>query len=221
MILDKLSLKLRFGLLRSVKPVSRKWGCDRGLSIDRYYVEKFIKENSGDIRGRVLEFKDSRYATKFGGGGVTNVDVLNLEKGIPGTTIIADLERQENIPFELFDCIICTQVLQFVYDLKPALYHLNRMLKPSGVLLVSFPFISKIDQNWNDCWRFTSFSAKKMFNEYFLPENITVQGHGNVLSSCAFLYGLCSEDLSKKELDYADPEYEMLLMVRAVKGLNR
>src|SRR5262245_42420556 len=51
---------VRLGSLRRVAPISTSWGA-RGVSIDRYYMEGFLERHAGDIRGRVLEFHDSRY----------------------------------------------------------------------------------------------------------------------------------------------------------------
>ena len=39
---------------------------------------------------------------------------------------------------------------------------------------------------------------------------------GNVPATVAFLHGLAAEDLGRK-LDHQDPDYEMLIAVRAVK----
>jgi SAM-dependent methyltransferase len=208
---------MQFGLLRRLRPVSEEWGIDRGRPIDRYYIERFLEENSGDIHGRVLEFLDPGYSRKFGGDRILSIDVLNVDSGGSDTTIIADLAKADNIPSNKFDCIICTQVLQYVYDLHAALYHLNRILKSGGVILASLPGISKTTKDWSDYWRFTSVSAGRLFHEYFPKENVTVQGHGNVLTSIAFLHGLASEELKKKDFEYKDPEYEMLITVKAVK----
>ena len=33
-----------FSISRHIRPISKKWGFDRGLPIDRYYIEKFLNE---------------------------------------------------------------------------------------------------------------------------------------------------------------------------------
>ena len=33
---------VHFGNLRRIDPISRNWGYDRGLPIDRYYIEAFL-----------------------------------------------------------------------------------------------------------------------------------------------------------------------------------
>ena len=38
-----------------------------------------------------------------------------------------------------------------------------------------------------------------------------------VLAAAAFLFGLAVEELRPEELDYQDPDYELLIAVRAVK----
>jgi hypothetical protein len=47
---------------------------------------------------------------------------------------------------------------------------------------------------------------------------VTVTSYGNVLAATAFLQGLAAEELHPEELDYRDPDYEVLISVRAVKA---
>jgi hypothetical protein len=121
----------------------------------------------------------------------------------------------------MFDCIICTQTLQFIYDCKAAVATLHSMLKPKGVLLATFPGITKIDfcesnYSWN--WTFTSVSAKRMFANVFLDANVGVRTFGNVLTGISFLHGVATQELSIDELDHEDPEYQVIIGVRAVKS---
>jgi hypothetical protein len=44
-----------------------------------------------------------------------------------------------------------------------------------------------------------------------------VKSHGNVLVASALLQGLAAEELRRQELDYRDPDYELLITLRAVK----
>jgi SAM-dependent methyltransferase len=212
---------VHFGSLRRLVPFSRDWGSSRGLPIDRYYIEGFLSAHAEDIRGRVLEIKDDTYMRKFGGERVTRSDVLHRVEGNPKATIVADLTCTEEWPTDNFDCIICTQTLQFIYEVKAAIATLHRILKPDGVLLVTIPSISQISrfdmEHWGDYWRFTTLSARLLFEGVFPAPNVTVQAHGNVLAAIALLQGLASEELRQEELDYADPDYELLITVRAVK----
>lgn len=212
---------IRFGSLRRLKPISRFWGSDRGLPVDRYYIEGFLTAHTQDIRGRVLEIKDDLYTSRFGGNRVTKSDVLHPEAGNSAATMIADLTRGDNIPSDTFDCIILTQTLHLIYDVRAAMSTLYRILKPGGVLLTTVSGISKIsrqDMNrWGHHWSFTSRSAKRLFEEFFPPEKVQVEAHGNVLAAISFLHGVASEELRRKELDFSDPDYEILIALRAVK----
>jgi SAM-dependent methyltransferase len=212
---------VRFGSFRRVSPIHRGFETGRGLEIDRYYIEKFLASHSDAIRGHVLEFTNPTYARAFGGQRVTKTDVLDLRPNYPTATITADITVGESLPSDTFDCIICTQVLQLTYDVGAAIRTLHRMLKPSGVLLATFPGISQIapeERDYcGDYWRFTRDSAERMFRENFSGEEFSLDVFGNVLSVVGFLHGLAAEEFRKAELDYCDPDYQFVLAVRAVK----
>jgi ubiquinone/menaquinone biosynthesis C-methylase UbiE len=152
---------------------------------------------------------------------VAKSDILHVWNDNPRATIVADLTCADYIPSDTFDCIIFTQTLQFIYDVRAALRHLYRILKPGGVLLATFHGISQISRydmdRWGEYWRFTTLSARRLFEEVFPPEHITIEAYGNVLTAIAFLHGLAAEELKQEELDYHDPDYEVLITVRAVK----
>jgi SAM-dependent methyltransferase len=212
---------LRFGSFRRVTPISPIFAIDRGFPIERYYIERFLSENRGDIRGRVLEMGDNSYTRKFGGGRVEKSDVLGVVES-PLVTIVADLTCCDQISAGTFDCIIFTQTLQMIYDMRAALMHLYRILKPGGVLLLTSHGISKIGRRlgrdaWGEYWHITTQSAEKLFAETFPNTEIRVGTYGNVLTAMCALHGLASEEISAKELDYTDPDFEVIVTVRAVK----
>jgi len=88
-------------------------------------------------------------------------------------------------------------------------------------LLATFAGISQISRwdmdRWGHYWNFTTLSAQRLFERSFPPEKIKVEAYGNVLAAMALLYGLASQELFQEELDQHDPDYEVLIMVRAVK----
>jgi SAM-dependent methyltransferase len=212
--------RVRFGSLRRLTPISRAFGFDRGLPIDRYYIERFLSVHAGDIRGDVLEIGDDTYTRRFGGDRVTKSDVLHVSEGNPKATIVGDLTCAAHIPPDSFDCVILTQTLHLIYDVRGALKTLHRILKPDGVLLATFPGISQISHDlWREswCWGFTHLSARRLFEEIFPTANVCVEVCGNVLAAIAFLHGLAAEELRQEELEYRDAHYEVSIMVRAVK----
>lgn len=212
--------RVRFGSLRRLTPLSREFGYDRGLPIDRYYIERFLFANASDIRGRVLEVADDTYTRRFGGSRVTQSDVLHVE-GQPGATIIGDLTSADHIPSDTFDCVILTQTLQFIYDVPAALRTVRRILKPGGTVLATLPGITPIDRyemdRWGCYWAFTSLSVQRLFEAEFSTRGISIEAHGNVLAASAFLYGLAAEELEQRELDAHDPDYQVVITVRALR----
>jgi hypothetical protein len=74
---------------------------------------------------------------------------------------------------------------------------------------------------YTDYWRFTSNSVKKLFQSWFGEGNIDVSAYGNVYAATAFLHGLAIEELDPNKISYVDPDYEMLIAVRAVKRSER
>ena len=214
--------RVRFGSLRRLRPISPEWGMDRGKPIDRYYVERFLAQNAADIQGRVLEIGDNSYTRAYGGERVTRSDVLHVAEDRPQVTIIGDLTTADHIPSDSFDCIILTQTLQAIYDVPAAIATVQRILKPRGSVLATVAGISKISRydmdRWGYYWSFTTASARRLFEEAFPPPNVQVKAHGNVLASIAFLHGLAVKELRARELDAVDPDFEMLITIRAVKA---
>jgi SAM-dependent methyltransferase len=210
-----------WGDLRKKKPISANWGFDRGLPIDRYYIDRFLANCIPDIKGHVLEIADDQYTRRFGGDRVTKSDILHDREGNPAATLIGDLQAAPHLQSEKFDCIICTQTFQFIYDLPAAIETLHRLLKPGGILLASIPGISKIERFEghlrDDYWRFTTASARRLFESKWPASEIDIQSHGNIIATVAFLHGLAAQELSEDELDFCDANYQTIITIRAAK----
>lgn len=211
---------VRFGDLRRLEPVDRWFGYGRGVPIDRFYIEGFLAEHARDIGGQVLEIGDDAYTTRFGSD-VVRADVLDVQADNPKATLVADLSDAGHLAGEAFDCIICTQTLLLIHDAGAAVGTLARLLKPGGVLLATVPGISKICRpeadRWGDHWRFTTYSVERLVTAALPEGDVRVRSYGNVLAATAFLYGLAVGDLTEQELGYHDPDYEVIVAVRAVK----
>lgn len=212
---------VHWGDLRRGKPVSDKWGGDRGTPVDRYYIEKFLEENGGRIRGKVLEIGNDRYSKMYGAGKTKEIKILHASGNNPKADYIASLENAPQIPDDYFDCVICTQTLQLIPDLEAAIKTIHRILVPGGAALVTLPGISRIysekTEDWKDFWRFTEHSAALHFKKIFSPSKLKIRTRGNVLASAAFLYGIAREELKAEELDHNDPLYQLVILISAEK----
>lgn len=215
--------QVRFGDFRRTEPFTRSFGYERGQPIDRYYIENFLSKHATDIKGHVVEIGDDRYTQMFASKNITHSDVLDQAHPDSTPTIVADLTQAGHISSNSFDCIIIIQTLQFIYNVQAAVKTLHRILKPGGVVLCTVPSLSPICRydmdRWGDYWRFTSASAERIFGGFFMPENLQVEAHGNVLVATAFFYGMASHELTKEELDFKDRDYEALITIRGVKNL--
>ena len=214
---------VNFGGLRRLSPISAIFGKDRDLlTIERHYIEQFLARHAADIRGRVLEMGDPTYIRKFGTG-VTKEEVMSYVEGNPQATIVADLTDAPHIPDNSFDCIIITQTLQMIFEVDKAIATLARILKPGGVVLCTSHGMTRVARregvdDWGEYWHFTTQSKRRLFHAHFPKENVAVSTVGNVFTCICNLHGLAASEIDTAELETHDPNYEMLVLVRAVKA---
>jgi len=212
--------RVRFGDLRRVTPISQCFGFDRGLPVDRYYIDRFLARHASRIVGRVLEIGDDSYTRRFGGSRVRRSDVLHVRPGNPRATLIGDLTDPDVLPENAFDCIILTQTLQLIEDVRLAVARLHRALAPGGAVLVTAPGISQIDRGeWGSTWfwSFTPVALQRLFAERFGSGAVMVEDYGNVFAAVAFLQGLAVEELDTRDLDALDHAYPVIVAARAIK----
>jgi len=210
-----------WGDFDTTRPINANWGYERGMPIDRYYIGRFLERNAGHVRGRVLEVAGNQYTKKYGGDRVERSDILHHTEGNPCATMIADLTDPSHVTDALFDCIICTQTLQFIFDLNIAIASLYRFLKPGGTLLMSVPGISQISpedmESTGDFWRFTTAALQRLLGAQFPADAVRIESHGNVKTSIGFLHGISATEISEDELLEKDPQFQLLLTAAATK----
>jgi SAM-dependent methyltransferase len=215
---------LWFRILPS-RPVSRQFAFDRGTPIDRYFIGRFLQSHAQDVRGRVLEVGDCQYTRRYGGGKVARSDVLHAVPGNPAATIVGDLATGRGLVRSAYDCIILTQTLHVIYDVRAAVKNLQRALKPGGVALISMPAITQISRfdadRWGDFWRMTPAAGRRLLEEAFPRGKVDLTAYGSPRLAVAFLYGLAAEDIPAADLAAADPDYPLLFCIRAQKERPR
>jgi hypothetical protein len=213
-----------FDDLTTTKPISRTFGFDRGVPIDRHYIESFLKENSRFIHGHVLEIAESTYSKRFGST-VKSYEILHYDHSNTKATIIGDLTKPETLPEGKIDCFICTQTLNFIFDVQKAIEGSFKLLKTGGCFLCTVSGISQISRydmdRWGDYWRFTDLSIRLLMENVFGKGNVEAFTFGNALAATAFLKGLAVDDLpDRKLLDETDTDYQVTIGIRAIKKGN-
>ena len=189
--------------LRATVPITRAFGFDRGKPVDRLFVERYLEAKADLIQGRVLEIGDNEYTLTHGGARVTQSDILHFDARNPKATFIGDLSDCAHIPDAIFDCIILTQTLHLIYDIRAALANVHRLLVPGGALIATFPGISQIsDEDWGPswCWGWSRGQAQSLLESSFPLGHIEVEALGNRFAAAAFLYGLIVEELEQDRL---------------------
>lgn len=199
-----------------VKFISNDFGFSRGTPIDRHYIHNFFCENASFVTGCCLEFGDSTYMDKYGID-VTKKVTFNYSDApfSSGRSIAGDIAKPNSLPSEEFDCIVCVNVLNFIYDLSAATLGLRRMLKQNGKLLLTLAgvssHVSRYDMNrWGDYWRLTDKAAIKLLEDSgFTIEAMRV--YGNPYACTAQLNGFSTEDVVQSELFPSHPDYQLVL----------
>ena len=202
--------------LVSVQPVSEKFGFDRGLPIDRWYIEWFLSKTTSKMRNitRTLEVGEDIYSKKYFEK-ETQRDILCYEQGM-------DLTKWETLPENVYDVFIATQVFNFIYDVKKAIGGAWRLLKEGGTLLATVAGnigqVSWTDMNdYGDYWRFTDLAIKRLMGEVF-GDAVEVEAFGNAAVATAFIQGLSVEDLPDKDiLKDKDKAYSICIGIMATK----
>jgi len=210
--------RLVAALARRGKPVSRSLGCDRGTPIDRFWIDRFIEANADAMYGRCLEVGADRYVRTY--GRPTQVDILDVDDNNDLATVHGDLCHLPQVPDGTYDCVVLTQVLQYIEDLVAALATCARILAPGGTLLVTVPATQPLDPFTPpglECWRFTPRALRWLAAPHFPAQAIEVSSCGNAAAGAAFFVGLAQEDLRQRELVTDDPMFPCVATLRATR----
>lgn len=128
----------------------------------RSALYKAIVVHSSKLTGRVLDVGcgTKPYRSLF--TSCSSYEGLDIDQPRNRERAIADhFYDGETFPFpdESFDGIICSQVLEHVFNPQVFLAEMGRILRPGGRLLLTVPFCwDEHEQPW-DCCRYTSYGV--------------------------------------------------------------
>lgn len=205
----------------STSPISRSFGGEYGTPVDRIYIERFLEQSKMDICGTVMEIESDDYIKRFGGDRVADEIILHV-KGWGGPNVLkGNFETGEGLSENMIDSLICTQTLQYIYDLPEAAKNIYKIIRPGGVALITVPGIKSLsryhDANWGEQWSFTTKSLFKIFADVFGAENVQVCSYGNIKITTAYLWGVCAEVLKAEDFEYDDEQFPFIITARAKK----
>lgn len=146
---------------------------------------------------------------------IEDITILSLEDEEKEHYVKGNLETGEGLNEETFDCIILTNVLSCLFDVQLAVSNVGRILKKGGSVIITVPGIGHLNrvdyESYGQYWRFTPMGLSRLLEKHIPGGKISITTYGNVKTSVAFLYGLCTEDLTQEELDYRDDSYPLLI----------
>ncbi len=212
--------------LNRKEPLSRVFGVDRGSAIDRRFMEDFLSLQKGNIQGKVLEIGGDQYTYQFGHGLTTTAILAGAENSSRSNCYpfpSYDLTAHSSLDaVGEYDCVIATNVLNFIYDFKAAIEGLAKLTRPDGgALLATLAGVCQISRydydRWGDYWRFNDMSIRHLFEEYF--EEVEVISYGNAPLAAAFIMGLSQEELPNSLFEHHDHDYQVLIGVKASKPI--
>ena len=90
------------------------------------------------------------------------VITLDVSDRYGDTDIIADVQNMPEVPSDSFDVVVCTQVLEHLPAPEDALREMRRVLRHSGVLILSAPHLSMVHEAPNDFFRYTSYGLEEL-----------------------------------------------------------
>ena len=148
--------------------------------------------------------------------------VLQFQGEATKDRVVGDLTKPDGLPAGTMDAFICTQTLNFIYDVHSAVRGLHHTLRPGGTALVTVAGLVQVSRydadRWGDYWRFTPDSARRAFADVFGADNVQVQVFGNSYAAACLMKGFASEECDATQLDVVDPDYPVVIGINAHKA---
>lgn len=139
-------------------------------SQDYFFLTPILYIFSKNVKS-VIEKYQTGYTLDIGAGNSPYRFLCNDEKYIS-----MDISKKKNVnivadahilPFknETFDTVLCLLMLEHTKKPHKIIKEINRILKPSGTLILAVPHITYLHDEPNDYYRFTKYGLKYMCEE--------------------------------------------------------
>ena len=147
---------------------------------------KGIAPHVNEMNGKLLDFGcgSKPYQSLFNVDEYIGVDFEN--PGHPHANEQIDIFYDgQLLPFEnnSFDNVLCSEVIEHVFNLNNVLQEINRVLKPKGKLLLTCPFVWSEHEVPHDFARYTQFALEDILEKNGF-EILSFQKSGNFIKSC-------------------------------------
>jgi 2-polyprenyl-3-methyl-5-hydroxy-6-metoxy-1,4-benzoquinol methylase len=96
--------------------------------------------DAGCGEGHLIEFlHKSKPNNDYYGADVTEVAIARAKERCPWANFSLNDLADLNFPDETFDVVICTEVLEHIFEYEKVVQQLKRVLKKGGLLIINFP----------------------------------------------------------------------------------
>ena len=170
---------------------------DPAYTFRRHYVDRFLLVQGRNFANRnamVLDLGGRRQRRRG------QFDPVQLE----GTLITANIVPEGGVDVVtdaqysafgdgIFDVVVCSEVLEHLYRPQAAVHEINRILKPTGVLIATVPFLFPVHGDPEDFGRYTQEYWRRTLTEAGFDMGATkIEAQGGFASSLAqlVLFGL-------------------------------
>ena len=167
-----------------------------------YWLRKCLGRYKGRAPAGGLIFDigsgDSPYRDLWGRARYLAIDLSNPEADLHGSILSLP------VPSQSADWVVCTEVLEHIFETERALAELRRVLKPGGSLLLSTPLVMGRHEAC-DFFRFTPECLERHLAAAGF-EKIEIQARGGLFSSLGLLLTHIPEQLRpRSSVPYGNP----------------
>jgi SAM-dependent methyltransferase len=141
------------------------------LDLQILTIFKDVRRQLPGYRGNVLDIGCGQSPYKFlldpGSTKYFGIDIIEAKDFGYDNRDITSFDGK-NIPFEdqLFDAVICTEVLEHVQDFQYLIDEIYRVSKKNAAILVTIPWSARYHYIPYDYFRYTPSSLKTMFSKF-------------------------------------------------------
>jgi SAM-dependent methyltransferase len=159
-------------------------------------IVKDLRDQLGKVEGILLDVGcgDSPYKTFLNANcrylGIDIVDRNDRFGYNRGDILFFDENGGIPLADGSVDCILCTEVLEHVFDHPRLIHEMHRVLRPGGKLILTVPWSARYHYIPHDYFRYTASALERLFKEFSRVE-IKTRGT-DVTSICAKIIVVCA-----------------------------
>ena len=93
---------------------------------------------------------------------VDQYDTIDFTEHIPGIKYIGDIQNMDMIDDNIYDTVVCFEVLEHVANPFKAVAEINRVIKKNGIFILTIPHLSRLHDAPHDYFRYTKYGVKSL-----------------------------------------------------------